>query len=84
MDNVPALISTEDWTSGSSDLNSMYYELWERNVCQIRHPNVELLKQSIATEVVKIPLEAVRTCIAKWSECLRLYINNEGGILNDL
>ncbi len=35
--NVPAFMQTEDWTSGSPDLNILNYELWnilEQNACQ--------------------------------------------------
>ncbi len=36
------------------------------------------LKQIIIGEVVKILLETIRKCIAKWAECLQLCIDHEG------
>ncbi len=52
-------LSGELDTSGSPDLNSLDYELWdimEPNACQKLHPNLVSLKWSIIEDVVKIPL----------------------------
>ena len=80
--HVPAFISTEDWPSGSPDLNPLDYKLWvvlEDKACRKRHNNLDSLKRSLVIIVAEIPLEMVRAAIAEWPECLEACVGAEGG-----
>jgi hypothetical protein len=80
--NATAFISTEDWSSGSPDLNPMDYKLWavlEEMICQKRHKNLKSLKRSLVKAAAEIPLETVHAVIAEWLEHLRACVEAEGG-----
>jgi len=65
--HIPALISTEDWPSGSPDLNPLGYKLWavlKDKACQKRHNNLDSLKRSLVIAAAEIPPETVRAAIA--------------------
>jgi hypothetical protein len=79
--NVPAFISSEDWPSGSPDLNPRVYKLWavlENMACHKRRNNLDTLKRSLVKAVVEIPLETVRAAI-EWPERLKACVEAEGG-----
>jgi len=79
---VLAFISTEDWPSGSPDLNPRDYKLWavlEDMACQKHHNNLDSLKRSLVKAAAEIPLETVHTAKAEWPECLKACIEAEGG-----
>jgi hypothetical protein len=80
--HVPASISTEDWPSGSPDLNPLDYKLWavlEDKACQKRHNNLNSLKRSLVKAAAEFPLETVRAAIAEWPERLKACVEAEGG-----
>ena len=80
--NVPALISSEDWPSGRSNLNPLDYNLWavlENMACCKCHNSLDNLKRSLVKAVAEIPLETVRAAIAEWPEHLKACIGAEGG-----
>jgi len=61
--NILALISAEDWPSGSPDLNPLGYKLWavlEDMACRKHHNNLNSLKRSLVKAAAEIPLE---TCM---------------------
>jgi hypothetical protein len=79
---VPAFINAENWPLESPDLNSRDYKLWavlEDMTCQKRHNNLDSLKRSLVKDVAEIPLETVRSEIAKWPESLKACVEAEGG-----
>ena len=85
--NVPAFISAEDWSSGSPYLNPWDYKLWtllEDIACQKRHKNLDSLKRSLVKAVAEIPLETVRSEIAKWPELLKLASRQRAVILSGI
>ncbi|XP_045449594.1 uncharacterized protein LOC123658195 [Melitaea cinxia] len=52
----------EDWSSSSSDLNLLDYDLWsvlENMACSKCHYNLGFLKQSIQLAVKNFPMESV-------------------------
>jgi hypothetical protein len=80
--NVPGFMSTEDWPSGSPDLNPRDYNLWavlEDMDCQKRHNNLDSLKRSLEKTAAEIPLETVRAALADWPERLKACVEAEGG-----
>jgi len=79
--NFPALISAEDWPSGSPDLNPRDYKLWavlEDMAWQKRHTNLDSLKRSLVKAVAEIPLEMARATIGEWPEHLKTCVKAEG------
>jgi hypothetical protein len=80
--NIPAFISTQDWPSGSPDLNPLDYKLWavlEDMACQKRHNNLDSLKRNLVKAAADIPLETVLATIAEWPEHLTACVEVEGG-----
>jgi len=80
--NVPAYISTEDWPSGSPDLNPGDYKLWavlEDMAYQKHHNNLDSLKRSLMKSAAEIPLEMMCAAIAEWPERLMACVEAEGG-----
>jgi len=78
----PAFVRAEDWPSGSPDLNTRDYKLWdilEYMACQKRHNNLDCLKRSLVKAATEIPLERVRAAIAEWSEGLKACVEAKGG-----
>lgn len=81
-DNLPDFIATEDWPSGSPDLNPLDYRLWdylEQKACSKRHRNIESLKASLTKAAASIPLEVVRAAIDEWPERLKKCVKAKGG-----
>ena len=75
-------ISSEDWPSGSPDLNSLDYKPWavlEDMACRKRHNNLDSLKRSLVKAAAEIRLETGRAVIAEWPECLKTCVGAEGG-----
>ena len=80
--NVAAFISTEDWPSGSPDVNLRDHKLWtvlEDMASPKCHNNLDNLKRSLVKAAAEIPLETVRAAIAEWPECLKACVEAEGG-----
>ena len=80
--NVLTFISSEDWHSGSPDLNPLDYKLWavlEDKACQKCQNNLDSLKRSSVKGAAEIPLEMVRAAIAEWPERLKACIGADGG-----
>jgi len=80
--NFLAFISTEDWPSGSPDLNPLDYKLWAvlaDMVCRKRHNNLDSLTRSLVKAVAGIPMETVHAMIAECLEHLKTCIGAEGG-----
>jgi len=80
--NVQAFISTEDWPSGSPDLNPLDYKLWavlEDMACQKRHNNLDSLKRSLVKAAAEIPVETVCAAITGWPERLNACVETECG-----
>jgi hypothetical protein len=75
--NGSALISAEDWPSGSPDLNPLDYKLWavlEDMACLKCHNNLDSLKRSLLKAASEIPPEMVCATIAEWPERLKACI----------
>jgi len=82
--NVPAFISTENWPSGSPDLNPQDYKLWavlEDMACRKHHNNLDSLRKSFMKVAAEIPQETVCAMIAEWPESLKACIGAEGSNL---
>jgi len=80
--NFPAFISSEDWPSGSPDLNLLDYKLWavlEDMACQKCHNNLDSLKRSLVNAAADITLDTVCAAIAEWAESLKACVEAEGG-----
>jgi hypothetical protein len=80
--NLPGFIATQNWPSGSPDLNLLDYRLWsilEEKACSKPHRNIESLKADLMKSVASIPLKMVRVVIDEWPNCLKKYINANGG-----
>lgn len=80
--NLPNFISTDDWPSGSPDLNPLDYKLWsvlEGMVCTTHHKNLESLKRALIRAVDNFPMEVVRTAIDDWPVRLRSCWKANGG-----
>lgn len=80
--NLPDFISTEDWPSGSPDLNPLDYRLWsvlEDMVCHKRYTNIESLKKALTRAVANFPMEEVRAAIDNWPVRLKACIKAKGG-----
>jgi inhibitor of nuclear factor kappa-B kinase subunit alpha len=80
--HVLALISAEDWPSGSPDLNPLDYKLWsvlEGMACRKCHNNLGSLMRSLGKAAAEIPLETMCAAIAEWLECLKACVEAEGG-----
>ena len=80
--NLLAFISTENWPSGSPDINPLDSKLWavlEDMVCRKCHNSLESLKRSLMKGAVVILLGMVRVATAEWLECLKACIEVEGG-----
>ena len=52
--------------------------------CQKRHKNLDSLKTSLVKAVAEIPLETVRSEIAKWPELLKLASRQRAVILSGI
>lgn len=79
--NVPNFIATQDWPSGSPDLNPLDYALWQKLeaiACSKRHKNIETLKKSIKIAVKKISLDTIRAAIDEWPDRLRRCVAASG------
>ncbi len=80
-ENISNLICKEDWTSGSSDLNLLDYEIWEKleeMACKKPHRNLESLKGSLEHAAANFPIETLRKALERWAERLRLCIEKVG------
>jgi hypothetical protein len=80
--NVLVIIGTEDWPSGSPDLNPWDYKLWavlEGMSFQKHHNNLDSLKTFLVKAAAEIPLETVRAAIAEWLVHLKACVGAEGG-----
>ncbi len=81
-DNVPAFICTENWPSGSPDLNPLDYralQLLEEKACAKPHHMVETLKALIKKAAAEIPLQMLHTCIDEFPDHLRRCIATGSG-----
>lgn len=80
--HVPNFINSEDWPSGSPDLNPLDYKLWsvlEDMVCHTRYANIESLKQALIRAVTKFPIDEARNAIDAWPVRLKACIKAKGG-----
>lgn len=80
--NVPGFISTDQWPSGSPDLNPLDYKLWsvlEGMACSTRHPNIDSLKRALVRAVAKFPMDVVRAAIDEWPNRLHSCWKANGG-----
>ncbi len=80
-DNVPDFIATNDWPSGSPDLNPLDYSLWsklEERACARSHRNLDSLKRSIKKAARELPLATIRESIDDWPKRLRLCVKKRG------
>lgn len=67
--NILEFIATDDWSSGSADLTSLYNSLW-----------LESLKKCVVRAASSIPIGTVRAAIDPWSRVLnrlRAYVKSE-------
>jgi hypothetical protein len=72
--NLLALISAENWLSGSADLKTMDNKLWavlEDMACQKHHNSFGSLRRSLVKAAVEIPLEIEHAATAEWPEHLK-------------
>ncbi|UYV79232.1 WNT5B [Cordylochernes scorpioides] len=80
--NVPEFIKTNEWPSGSPDLNPLDYSLrayLEEKVCYKIYHNFDQLKSALVRAMKEIPLEKVRAAIDQWPERLRSCVKNKEG-----
>jgi inhibitor of nuclear factor kappa-B kinase subunit alpha len=80
--NLLTLISTENWPSGSPDLNPLDCKLWavlKDRTCQKHHSNLESLKKSLVKVAAEILLETVCVVAAQWLECHKACVEAGGG-----
>ncbi len=74
--------SMQKWlTSGSPDLNPLFYETWEKLekiACKKHYRNLESLKHSLEQVVANFHTETLRKAIERRPEHLRLCIEKEG------
>ena len=81
-ENLPGLISSQEWPPYSPDLNPMDYSVWsilETRACAKPHKSLESLRQSLLREWKKISPEEVRTIVQNFSTRLSLCIKARGG-----
>ena len=81
-ENVPYFIASEEWPSGSPDLNPLDYKLWsvlEEIVCTKRYTNFESLKSVLVKAVNNIPSETVCTSIDEFMVRLKAFQQANGG-----
>ena len=79
--NVPDFISTNDWPSGSPDLNPLDYSLWnklEEHACAHKHQNLQSLKKGIEKSARELPLSTIREAIDQWPKRLRRCVQTKG------
>lgn len=75
-------ISSEEWPSGSPDLNPLDYNIWnyiEEKACSKPHRSLESLKKAITKAVREIDMNFVRNSIDDWPRRLRSCIQARGG-----
>jgi inhibitor of nuclear factor kappa-B kinase subunit alpha len=80
--NLLALISAENWPSGSPDLNPLDCKLWavlKDVACLKHHNNLESLRRSLVKAAAEIPLETAHAVTAEWLEHLKACVEAEGG-----
>jgi hypothetical protein len=80
--NSPEFIATQDWPSGSLDLNPLDYRLFSilvEKACSKPHRNIESFKADLVKSATSIPMEVVRAIIDKWPDRLKKCINANGG-----
>lgn len=80
--NLPAFICSEEWPSGSPDLNPLDYKLWttlEDMVCRKRHPNIDSLKSALLRAVDNFPMDEARAAIDDWPVRLKACVKAKGG-----
>ena len=80
--NLPAFISSEEWPSGSPDLNPLDYKLWtvlEDKVCHKRYHNIGSLKTALVRAVANFPMDEVRAAIDDWPVRLKACVKAKGG-----
>lgn len=81
-DCVPEFIRSEEWPSGSPDLNPLDYKLWqelENMACRRRHASIDSLKRALNKAVANFPLNTLRTAIDEWPQRLRACVRARGG-----
>ena len=80
--NLLALISVEDWPSGTADLKILDNKLWavlEDMACRERHSSLDSLRRSIVKAAAEIPLETERVATAEWPGRLKACVETWGG-----
>ena len=73
-ENVPDLISPQEWPPSSPDLNPLDYSIWailEKRACRKLHRNLATLKASLRREWARLDLETIENAINSWPERLK-------------
>lgn len=83
-DNVPRLISAQEWPPYSPDLNPMDFSIWsilQSKVCSTKHRNLECLKASLQREWAALSEEDVRSACNAFRSRLAAVVKARGGYI---